>query len=314
MTFENTDGPTDILVRRRNHDMSLNHATLNINGDVKANVEVWDATYVNINGVLSGDVLIDDVTPLENVTIAPNGYVDGEVIDNKDTYIVTVYYPKTNSDTNSVEFLYLEKDKTYTEKEIFMFLKNQKEEYTMKLYTDNKYTTPWDYTSTKSMTVYGRWEEHTHEFDGTLILENNKIYEQCILGHFGKELSLSAPKNNEYTGKEIPITVNNGLNAKDYKVVYYVKDNNDWKEINTIPIEAGNYKAVLTYNNLEISQEYSILEPPKVEEDDTPKEEPKDENNPFTSSSSLQFVVMILGIIAFVIFIIAQKKIKLTKF
>ena len=347
MTFENTDGPTDILVRRRNHDMSLNHATLNINGDVKANVEVWDATYVNINGALSGDVLIDDVTPLENVIIAPSGNVDGEVIDNKDTYIVTVYYPKTNSDTNSVEYLYLKKDKTYTEKEIFMFLKNQKEEYTMKLYTDNKYTTPWDYTSTKSMTVYGKWEEHTHEFDGTFVINENSIYEQCKLGHFGKNISLSIPTENTYNGNEIPITVNNSLNAKDYKIIYYVKDNDEWKEINSVPIEVGNYKAVLTYNNLEISQEYSILEPPKVEEpekeepkeedkkeeeskeedkteenippileeekEEKPKEEPKDENNPFTSSSSIQFVVMILGIIAFVIFIIAQKRIDINK-
>ena len=348
VNFENTDGPTDIILRRKNHNMNYNHATLNINGNVEGNVKVWDANFVNVNAPLTGNIELDETTQKSNVIVKSPDLLKGKIIENPNTYIITINFPNVDTNNNSVDIIYLEKDKTYTEKEIFMHLQKQKEGYTMKLYTDANYTTPWDYKSTNSMTLYGRWEEHTHEFDGTLILENNKIYEQCILGHFGKELSLSSPTENTYNGKEIPITVNNGLNAKDYKVVYYTKDNNDWKEINTIPIEAGNYKAVLTYNNLEISQEYSILEPPKVEEpekeepkeedkkeeeskeedkteenipplleeekEETPKEEPKDENNPFTSNNASKIFALSAALISsislFVMYIIQNKKIQ----
>ena len=345
ITFENNNTPAEIFIRKNSHNTSANMATVNLEGVIKGNVDIIDGQKLNIKGTLEGNIYSDD-TLMENIIV--------ESSENKSTYnlfrynnhsIVTVHYPM-DKDTQSIEYLYLEKNKTHTEKDIYQLLHNDNEGYTMKLYTDSSYTSPWNYTPTDNITIYGRWEEHTHEFNGTYVKENNIIREECVAGHIVNKLELVSPTENTYSGKEIPITVNNSLNAKDYKILYYVKDNDDWKEINSVPIEVGTYKAILNFNNLEISKEYSILEPPKVEEpekeepkeedkkeeskedekteelppvveeekDDTPKEEPKDENNPFTSSSSLQFVVMILGIIAFVIFIIAQKKIKLTKF
>ena len=178
-----------------------------------------------------------------------------------------------------------------------MLLKKQLDGYTMKLYTDNTYTNSWSYTGSSNISLYGRWEEHEHTFDGTLIKDNNKIYEQCILGHLGKEISLLSPLDTSYTGKEIPVRVVNTLNVEDYKIVYYVDDNGDWKEINSAPKDVGKYKAVLTYNNLSIEQEYTIQP-----------------NNPNTETSLIKIISLILIVGSIILLISTFKNTKINRY
>ena len=257
LLFENNNTPAEIFIRKQSHDPSMNTVTVNLEGTIRGNIDIIDGQKMNIKGTVIGNIYSEDTVSENIISELSSDKSTYNLYRYNNHYIATVYYPLSHN-TESVEYLYLEKGKTYTEKEIFMMLKNHNEGYATKYYTNNTFTTPWTFTSSSNINLYGRLEEHTHEFDGTLILENNKIYEQCTLGHFGKELSLSVPKNNSYTGKEIPISVTNTINAKDYKIVYYVKENNDWKELSSVPKEEGTYKAVLTYNNMNIEQEYSI--------------------------------------------------------
>ena len=258
VTFKNTNGPTDVLIRKNNHVMSYNKSTVNINGPTSGEIHIWDNNSLNINANYTGKIYLDGTILPEDVKVKNTAKIIGKIIENPNTYTFITHHPVSETNTDVISFLYLEKGKTYTEKEMFMLLKNNVEGYTTKWYTNTNYTSEWDFTPTAHATIYGKLEEHTHEFDGKLVVDDNKIYEQCTLGHFGKELSLSVTKNNSYTGKEIPISVTNTINAKDYKIVYYVKENNNWKKLNTIPKDAGTYKAVLTYNDMSIEQEYNI--------------------------------------------------------
>lgn len=260
LIFENNNTPADIFIRKQNHNTSLNTATVNIEGTIKGDIDIIDGQKLNINGKIIGTIHSEDTLAQNTITEESQDNSTYKLNRYHNHYIATVYYPLDENNTPSVEYLYLEKGKTYTEKEIFMLLKNDVEGYTTKLYTNNTYTTSWTYTGTSNVNLYGKLEEHTHEFDGTLIVDDNIIYQQCILGHFGKQVSLQEPATKKYTGKEIPIVLNNELNIKDYKLIYYVLENNEWKELDTVPKNIGRYKAQLIYDNLSIEKEYVIEE------------------------------------------------------
>ena len=345
--FENNATPTDIMVTKDGAKLSRADYTLNIKGETTANIQAWYECNVNIDGKINGYVEADSTVNENDIKVLENSIITkGIHFHTNEVRVTTVLTDENNNITN--HYMYVEPNRVYTEKELFLKHNIGKPNGKIVFYEDNKYTKPWTYTTSANVRIYARIEEHTHTSDNSMIVLNNVIYDQCECGYLNKKLSLSVPKNNSYTGKEIPISVTNTINAKDYKVVYYTKDNNDWKEINTIPIEAGNYKAVLTYNNLEISQEYSILEPPKVEEpekeepkeedkkeeeskeedkteenippileeekEETPKEEPKDENNPFTSNNASKIFALSAALISSislcVMYIIQNKKIQ----
>lgn len=297
ITFENNTTPADIFIRKNSHNTNANIATVNIEGTVKGDIDIIDGQRLNINGALFGNVHSED-TLMENIITESSDDKSSYTLNRySNHYIVTLNYNLQKDDLPAIDYLYLEKGRTYTEKEIFMLLKKQLDGYTMKLYTDNTYTNSWSYTGSSNISLYGRWEEHEHTFDGTLIKDNNKIYEQCILGHLGKEISLLSPLDTSYTGKEIPVRVVNTLNVEDYKIVYYVDDNGEWKEINSAPKDVGKYKAVLTYNNLSIEQEYTIQP-----------------NNPNTETSLIKIISLILIVGSIILLISTFKNTKINRY
>lgn len=260
ITFENTNTPAEIFIRKQNHNTSMNIVTVNLEGTIKGDIDVIDGQNLNIKGTVIGTIHAEDTVMKNNITEPAEDKRTYELKRYTNHYIATTKFPLDKENTQSIDYLYLEKGKTYTEKEIFMMLKNGVDGYTTKLYTNNTYTTPWSYTGNSNINLYGKLEEHTHEFDGTLIVDNNVIYEQCVLGHFGKKVSLEVLEQIKYNGKEIPVSVVNELNIKDYKITYYVFDNDKWNELKSIPKLAGKYKATLTYENLSIEKEYIIQE------------------------------------------------------
>lgn len=151
---------------------------------------------------------------------------------NDNTYTLIVLYSDSEGEASG-KFIYLEKDKTYTQAELYLATFIEKDDYAIKYYTDSSYTTKWDYTVTKNMTIYGNWEEHTHEYVGNLILYNNVIYDQCGCGKLGKSLALAVPDNLIYIGKEIGIKVNNEIGLTSYTVTYQYLD----KEGNFVDME-----------------------------------------------------------------------------
>lgn len=297
ITFENNNAATDIFIRKNSHSTKANIATVNIEGTVKGDIDIIDGQKLNINGSLIGNVHAEDTlmenditeSSVDKSTYALNRY--------SNHYIATLNYYLERDDVPAVDYLYLEKGKTYTEKEIFMLLKKQLDGYTMKIYTNSSYSTSWSYTGTSNVTLYGKWEEHEHTFDGTLIVDDNRIYEQCILGHFGRELSLNVPLDNTYNGEEIPVIVINTLELNDYKIVYFVNENGKWKEFNSIPKDVGKYKAVLTYNGLSIEQEYTV--------------EP---DNPNTTTNMLKLITTLVVIIVSMFLYHYIKNIKVKKY
>ena len=83
----------------------------------------------------------------------------------------------------------------------------------------------------------------------------------CDCGHLGKKISLISPKDSHYTGKEIGIVINDELKLDGYTVKYQVLDKDgNYVDIEGVPVKVGDYKAIFTYNDLVIEQEYSILE------------------------------------------------------
>ena len=259
--FNDTNGPTDVLVRKRNHDANLNTATLVIEDNVVGNVNVWDNTFVTVNGDLTGDIVADSVTPSENIEVKEDAEVNGNVVVNENTFIVNFKYPV--DDGTSVKFLYLENGKVYTEKELFMMHLVGKEDAKLAYYTDAAFTTEWNYTATANMSVYAKFVEHEHAYDGSLVLHDNAIHEQCSCGYLGKKLSLSVPSDLYYSGNKIEIVVDNELNLEGYTVSYQAMDKDgNFVDMEGVPTKIGTYKAILTYDDMSISSEYSIIEKP----------------------------------------------------
>ena len=255
--FENNATPTDILVTKDGAKLSRADYTLNIKGETTANIQAWYECNVNIDGKINGYVEADSTVNENDIKVSENSIITkGIHFHANEVRVTTVLTDENNNITN--HYMYVEPNRVYTEKELFLKHNIGNPNGKIAFYEDNKYTKPWTYTTSANVRVYARIEEHTHTSDDSMIVLNNVIYDQCECGYLNKKLSLSVPKNNSYTGKEIPISVTNTINAKDYKIVYYVKENNDWKELSSVPKEEGTYKAVLTYNNMNIEQEYSI--------------------------------------------------------
>ena len=262
VNFKNTVGPTDILVRRRNHDMTLNTATLILQGNTNGNVHIWDDTFLKLEGNHNGNIYSDGVTPVENIVIDDEAKLDGKYDSKYGSYLVTLIYPiEEKWSTTTRQYLYLNSGVTYNDKQLFAMHSLSREDAKLVYYTDSNYTTLWNYTASANTTLYAKWEEHTHVYNGNLVVVDNVIYDQCDCGHLGKKISLISPKNPHYTGKEIGIVINDELKLDGYTIKYQVLDKNgNYVDIEGVPVKVGDYKAIFTYNDLVIEQEYSILE------------------------------------------------------
>ncbi len=77
VSFSGGTQPRDVLIRRQNHDMARHAPTVNLFGKILADVDVWDAGFLNLFGSLHGDIYSDQVTPPENVVIHPGAVHEG---------------------------------------------------------------------------------------------------------------------------------------------------------------------------------------------------------------------------------------------
>ena len=264
--FINTDGPTDMLIRRNSHNMSFNDATVIIEDNVVGNVDIWDNNNLVVEGTLDGNVQTDGTTEKEKVVIKENGEVTGKTSYNDGTVTITLSYP--NGDGTSYMFLYLEKDKNYTEKELYMMHLIGADDKKLSYYTaaDMTETTAWDLKPTANATIYSKFVDHTHTYSGSLVAHGHGIYESCDLcGYFGKKLELSIKDeildNEANTAAKIINEL--GISENDY-IVSYMKKNSDgtWSNHEGVPSKIGQYKVLLTYNNLVAEKIYAIAEGP----------------------------------------------------
>lgn len=184
LTFNNTIGATDILLRKYSRDISMYDSTTYIKGNTTAKIDVWDNNKLIIEGTNNGEINIDVLTEESSFTISENATVNGLVDLNRDTYMVTLYYPYFKDGGELRYYLYLDKDKTYTEKEIYMMHKIGEKNYKLEYYTDKEYTTKWDFGTTEVTSIYGKWVEHTHKFNSGTVEHEGLTYNQCECGYF----------------------------------------------------------------------------------------------------------------------------------
>ena len=289
-TFTDTvNGTADIQIRKYSRIIENNTATLYLEGNTNGNIHIWDDNRVVVNGNHTGNIYKDNFTSADEwITISDNAIVDGKIDDGNDKYTYTLSFLDTEDGYEYRRYLYLDKDRTYTKQEFFMEHFISEDGYELKLYTDNTYTTEWDYTasvSTNKVRIYGKWVEHTHTYDGSTVLYENAIYEQCECGYLGKSLTLSEPSDLVENDEEKTIVVNDeiGIDSKDYSIVYQIMNKDGvWEDYDGVPVKEGTYKAILTYNNMSIEKEYTITEKVVIPEDnkDIPQTPEDDKDTP----------------------------------
>lgn len=249
-TFEGTASGVDVRLNSDSHaDTSLVEAELYIEGETNANIQLRDESHLILEGKLTGDIVLDEKTPADNVVFSENAEMEGSITTAVSKYYVTFNFLDSNND-NQTKKIILEINREYTADEIQELLEISKDGHIFKVYTNNTYTTEWSYTITKAVTLYGRWEEHTHSFD-TYIVNGSSIEKICECGKVGGSLAISANANLVYTGSAKTVNVSNTLDAQDdeYTITYFVKlENGVWVK-STSPVNVGTYKAVLNYQN-----------------------------------------------------------------
>ena len=283
--FDGTKNGTDVLVRKNKHDETLNTYNVTFEGTNVANVDVWDNNAVFFKGTHTGNVETDGSTLIENIIIEKGAKFNGEIIDNSNTNTIIITYPVDDDKKTANEVVYVSKDiTTIKEEEFYLYHQVSKEGYKLEYYTDNSYTTAWDYSNIGHLTLYANWVEHVHEYTNTLISYKNGIYEQCTCGHLGKGITIKPPTNLKYNGDNKPVIINNDFEKNDYVLKYQKLSNGVYNDISEEPKEVGTYKAILTYNNLEAELQYEI-----VEEINNPKT--------FDWNSKLYMIIILITII-----------------
>lgn len=249
-TFDGTASGVDIRLNSDRHaDTSLVEAELYIEGETNANIQLRDESHLILEGKLTGDIVLDEKTPADNVVFSENAEMEGSITTAVSKYYVTFNFLDGNND-NQTKKIILEINREYTAEEIQELLEISKDGHIFKVYTDSNHTVEWGYTITEAVTLYGRWEEHTHSFD-TYIVKGSSIEKICECGKVGGSLAISANANLVYTGNAKTVNVTNTLDAQDdeYTITYLVKlENGVWVK-STSPVNVGTYKAVLSYQN-----------------------------------------------------------------
>ena len=262
-TFKNC-GLIDALSSIRGFDVPFN---LIIRGKVIGNIDVRDNSLLTLDGELEGNVTLDRNTLTTN--ILGEGKVIGETISKTGYYLLSFRYNygSTKQVMNYDQVvIYLEENKTYTEKEILEALQFiGKDNYKFEYYTDAAYTQPWDFTLTANETIHGKLVPHNHVYDQGLVAFEHGIYKQCECGYIGDSLTIDIKDeilDNE-ANKAANIINELGINESDY-IVSYMKKNSDgtWSNHEGVPSKIGQYKVVLTYNNLVAEKIYAIAEGP----------------------------------------------------
>ena len=300
-TFNNC-GPVDALSSIQGYDLPF---SLVINGNVKANVEVWGKSLLTINGNLDGNVTLDRDAKVDS-NILGDGEIKGKTITNPGKYRFMFRYNIGTSEQTmkyDQKTVYLDENKTYTVKEILEALDFLgKEGYKFEYYSDTALTTPWDFTLTTNEVVYGKWVEHTHDYTNGAYSRNNAIHGQCECGYLGKTLSIDI-KDELYDRdiiKDAKIINELGINENDYVVSYMIKNNDGtWSNYEGTPNKIGNYKVVLTYKGTAIEKEYKIVA--------TPVQIPNTIDN--ISSLIIMFISGIIGLIVAIGVSIKSKKV-----
>lgn len=262
-SFENC-GLIDAVSSYRGYEVKFNVV---IKGKVDGNIEVWYNSLLTIDGELNGNVTLDRDTPTTN--ILGDGVIDGEIISNVGKYqlLFRYNYGTANQIMKYDQLIvYLDENKTYTEQEVLEALNFLgKDNYKFEYYTDAAYTQPWDFTLSSNETVYGKWVEHTHTYNQGLVAFKYGIYKQCECGYIGDKLEIDIKDvilDNE-VNKAAKIINELGIKDSDYTVSYMKKnDDKTWSNHEGVPSKIGEYKVVLTYNNLVAEKVYAIAEAP----------------------------------------------------
>ncbi len=249
-TFDGTASGVDVRLNSDSHaDTTLVEAELYIEGETNANIQLRDESHLILNGKLTGDVILDERTPADNVVFGENAEMEGSITTAVSRYYVTFNFLDDNNEDQTKQIV-LEINRQYSNEEIQELLGISKEGYIFKVYTNNTYTTEWTYAITKGVTLYGRWEEHNHTFD-TYTVNGSSIEKICECGKIEGSLAISANANLIYTGSAKTVNLTNTLDAQDdeYTITYFVKLENDIWVKSTSPVNVGTYKAILNYQN-----------------------------------------------------------------
>lgn len=146
--------------------------------------------------------------------------------------------------------------------QLYMMHLLSKENKKIAYYTDKEHTTLWNYSANSSITLYGQYEDHTHSYN-EYMLYDNKIYRQCDCGYFDKKLYIEVSENITINSLNENIKVINelGIEANEYQINYKkLSEGGTWIEYNGIPNEIGEFKVELTFNELTISNEFTITD------------------------------------------------------
>ena len=143
-TFEN-NSVVDIFIRQRNYDTKYNYLeySMEVRGNVAANVEMWDSANLIVSGDLTGNIVTDSKTTKEDITINDEGTITGEItVSSSNTVRVILRYPSDNNLFGYTQkTLYLEKNKTYTPSEIFALSPVTNNSNSLKIYSNEALTT-----------------------------------------------------------------------------------------------------------------------------------------------------------------------------
>lgn len=264
-TFEGSSCEFDIWLRSKDHsNTTLVDPKLCVQGETSANVGVYHEAELDIEGILNGNVIMDEVTPVDKISIGKDGNLEGTISVKLPEVSVTFKYVD-ELDADKQKALSLTKNKTYSAKDIQELLETSIDGKVLKFYTNNTYTTAWDYTIDNAETVYGQWEEHTHNYD-TYKVVGNAIVKACECGDIGGKLEILANSDLIYNGESKPVSVINTLDADeaDYTIAYKYERDNMWLGTSE-PVRVGKYKAVLTYQGESVEIVFEIKQPAQAQ-------------------------------------------------
>ena len=152
VTIDGTTGPADILVRKQNHNDSLNDYTVTLTGVTSGDIAIWDGNDVIVKGSHTGDVNLDDSTKERDLTVAAGAVLNGSVALHPDTYTV-IFSCADETETVEHRFLYLQQDKIYVPSELGVPITQGKR---LTVYQDSGMTKLWDGTLSGDTELYGR--------------------------------------------------------------------------------------------------------------------------------------------------------------
>lgn len=295
-SFEGGQAPFDVYAYLYPDGSDYVRPEVIVKGSVLSNIDLNNGSILNIYGNLRGTIQTDYQMKVEDHIVYNTGSsFDGNIIA-RNTLIT--YIDDQNNEVSKQ--IALDPNKKITPYYVTSVLGLEKEGYMMYYYTDQEYTSKWNYEIALGTELYGRWEEHAHDYTNYYLLDN-MIYEECSCGKLRNKLALDVLDNLKYDGEAKPIIVINEteLSETDYELVYFKKEEDTWKEINSIPVDVGEYKAVLSINGLNIEKEYKITEQIK---------------NPVTGITMKTYLIILVLLFVSILFVLIKYKKRFNRF